>query len=173
MRPRQLLVFVPAAIAVGLLVFRLARDVHGRPLIEDEAVAGLIGARPLGEMLATVLGDRGGAPLHFLLVHVVLAFDSSAAALRWLSVALAVGAVAACFELGRRLSGPVAGAAAAIVAATSGLLTIYGSIARMYALFALVGAIAAVLFVRALERRTPEAALSAAIAAWLLPATHP
>jgi hypothetical protein len=173
LRARNALVFLPAAISLVLMVVRLGRDVHGKPLIEDEAIAGLIGARPLGESLATVLGDRGGAPLHFLLVHAVLVLDSSAAALRWLSVALAVGAALAGFELGRRLAGPVAAAAGAIVVATSGLLTIYGSIARMYALFALVGGLAALLFVRALDLRTPEAALAAALAAWLLPATHP
>src|SRR6266540_3080872 len=172
-RPEQVLFLVPAAIALGLLLVRLARDVHGKPLVEDEAVAGLIGARPLGELLGTVVWDRGGAPLHFLLVHVVLAFDSSADALRWLSVALAIGAVLTCFELARRLAGPVAGTAASIAAATSGLLTIYGGIARMYALFALVGGLAALLFVRALELRTGEAAFTAAVAAWLLPATHP
>lgn len=172
-RVEQMLVYVPAVLAFGLLVFRLARDVHGKPLVEDEAVAGLIGARPLGELLATVVWDRGGAPLHFLLVHLVLAVDSSADALRWLSVAFAAGAAITCFELGRRLGGPVAGVAAAIAGATSGLLTIYGSVARMYALFAFAGGLAAVLFVRALERRTGEAAFTAALAAWLLPATHP
>ena len=126
-RSEQWLVALPAAFAFGLLVFRLARDVHGKPLIEDEAVAGLIGARPLGELLGIVLSDRGAAPLHFLLVHVVLALDSSASALRWLSVAFAIGAVLLCAELGRRLGGPVAGAAAGIAGATSGLLTIYGN----------------------------------------------
>ena len=172
-RVEQALVYLPAVLAFGLLVVRLARDVQGKPLVEDEAVAGLIGSRPLGELLGTVVWDRGGAPLHFLLVHVVLAVDSSADALRWLSVAFAAGAALTCFELGRRLGGPVAGTAAAIAGATSGLLTIYGSVARMYALFAFAGGLAAVLFVRALERRTGEAAFTAALAAWLLPATHP
>lgn len=167
------LVYLPAALALGLLLVRLSRDVHGKPLVEDEAVAGLIGARPLGELLQTVVWDRGGSPLHFVLVHAVLAFDSSADALRWLSVALALGAVLVCFELGRRLAGPVAGATAAIASATSGLLTIYGSVARMYALFAFVGGLAALCFVRALDKRTGEAAFTAALAAWLLPATHP
>jgi hypothetical protein len=173
MRLRQVLVFVPAVAALALLAVRLVGDVHDKPLVEDEAVAGLIGARPLGELLATVLWDRGGAPLHFFLAHTVLAVDSSAEALRWLSVAFAVGAVATSFELGRRLGGSVAASAAAIAAATSGLLTIYGTVARMYALFALAGGLAALLFVRALERRTAEAAFTAALAAWLLPATHP
>src|SRR5437870_5067783 len=169
-RAQHALVFLPAFAALVLLLVRLARDVRGKPLIEDEAVTGLIGARPLRELLGVVLWDRGGAPLHFVLVHVVLAFDSSADALRWLSVVLAACTVLVCFELGRRLAGSVAGATAAIAGATSGLLTIYGGIARMYALFALAGGIAAVLFVRALERRTPEAAFAAealvALAAW-------
>ena len=167
------LVYLPAAFALGLMLVRLARDVHGKPLVEDEAVAGLIGARPLGELLGTVVWDRGGSPLHFVLVHAVLAFDSSADALRWLSVVLAAGTVLVCFELGRRLAGPVAGATAAIASATSGLLTIYGSVARMYALFAFAGGLAALCFVRALDQRTGEAAFTAALAAWLLPATHP
>src|SRR2546423_5252200 len=151
-RIEQGLVYLPALAAFGLLVFRLARDIHGKPLVEDEAVAGLIGARPVGELLGTVLWDRGGAPLHFLLVHVVLAVHSSADTLRWLSAVFALGAVLICFELGRRLAGPLAGTTAAIAASTSGLLTIYGGIARMYALFAFAGGLAALLFIRALER---------------------
>jgi Dolichyl-phosphate-mannose-protein mannosyltransferase len=173
MRLRQALVFIPALGALALFLVRMAQDVHGKALVEDEAVAGLIGARPLGELLGTVLWDRGGAPLHFLLVHAVLSVDSSADALRWLSVAFAVGALVTCFELGRQLAGPVAGTVALIAGATSGLLTIYGTVARMYALFAFVGGLAALLFVRALERRTSGAALAAALAAWFLPATHP
>jgi hypothetical protein len=43
----------------------------------------------------------------------------------------------------------------------------------MYALFAFAGGLAALLFVRALERRTAESAFTAALAAWLLPAAHP
>src|SRR5512133_3817549 len=114
LRSGQLLVDLPAAAASGLLLYRLGRDVHGKPLVEDEAVAGLIGARPLGELLGTVVWDRGGAPLHFLLVHTVLAVHSSVDPLRWLSVASAAGAVVTCFELGRRLGGPVAATAASI-----------------------------------------------------------
>src|SRR5207237_10308707 len=104
-RPEQALVYLPAAVALGVLVLRLARDVHGKPLIEDEAVSGLISARPLHELLATVLTDRGGAPLHFVLAHVVLAFDSSADALRWLSIVISFGALLVSFYLGRILAG--------------------------------------------------------------------
>jgi hypothetical protein len=127
----------------------------------------------VSEIVATTLWDRGGAPLHFLLTHLAFELDSSAEALRWLSVVFALATVAACYDLGRRLAGEAAGVGAAIVAAVSGMLAVYGSFGRMYALFALVSALAATLFVRALDERTPRAALAAAAAAWLLPAVHP
>ena len=117
--------------------------------------------------------DRGGAPLHFVLAHVALAFDSSPEALRWLSVVFALATIPLCFDLGRRLAGPVAGATAAIVASASAVLALYGTVGRMYALFALVSALSADLFARALQLRTPRAALAAALAAVLLPAVHP
>lgn len=121
----------------------------------------------------TTLWDRGGAPLHFLLVHVAFLFDSSPEALRWLSIVFALATVAACYDLGRRLEGPVAGLTAAIVAACSGMLAVYGSFGRMYALLAFAAALAADLFVRAVNLRTTGAAAAAAGAAWLLPAVHP
>jgi hypothetical protein len=162
------------AIGAGaFLLARLAPDIHGKPLFEDEAVAGLIGARPPWEIVVTTLWDRGGAPLHFLLVHVAFAFDSSPEALRWLSVVFALATVAVCYDLGRRLDGHVAGVTTAIVAACSGMLAVYGSFGRMYALLAFVAALAADLFVRAVDLRTTRAATLAAVGAWLLPAVHP
>jgi hypothetical protein len=163
-----------AAIAgvIGSAAFLLARlgpDVHGKPLFEDEAVAGLIGARPVGEIVATILWDRGGAPLHFLLVHVAFVFDESSTALRWLSVVFALATVGLCYDLARRLEGRLAGVTAAIVAAGSGMLAVYGSFGRMYALLAFAAALSADLFVRALDLRTTRAAAAAAAAAWLLP----
>jgi mannosyltransferase len=121
----------------------------------------------------TTLWDRGGAPLHFLLVHLAFFFDSSASSLRWLSVVFALAAVALCYDLGRRLAGPFAGLTAAIVAACSGMLAVYGSFGRMYALLAFVAALAADLFVRAVDRPTTATVGAAAAAAWLLPAVHP
>jgi mannosyltransferase len=159
--------------ATAFLLARLAPDVQGKPLFEDEAVSGLIGARPPWEILVTTLWDRGGAPLHFLLVHVAFLFDSSPSALRWLSVVFALATVGLCYDLGRRLEGQVAGVTAAVVAACSGMLAVYGSFGRMYALLAFAAALAADLFVHALDVRTPSAAAAAAAAAWLLPAVHP
>jgi Dolichyl-phosphate-mannose-protein mannosyltransferase len=159
--------------ATAVLLWRLVPDVRGKPLFEDEAVAGLIGSRPLGELVATVLWDRGGAPLHFVLAHVALAFDSSPEALRWLSLVFALATVPLCWDLGRRLAGPVAGATAALVASASAVLALYGTVGRMYALLAFVSALAFDLFARALQLRTARAAFVAALAAVLLPAVHP
>jgi hypothetical protein len=147
--------------------------VGAKPLFEDEAVAGLVAARPLHELLGTVMWDRGGAPLHFLLAHAGFAVSGGWETLRWLSVAAALASVAVCFDLGRRLAGPPSGAVAALVLAASTVLSIYGSFGRMYALLVLAGAVAADLFVRALQLRTSGAAALAAGGAWLLPAVHP
>jgi mannosyltransferase len=163
----------PVVALCGFLLYRLAPDVGEKPLYEDEAIAGLIAMRPLGEVVETVLADRGGAPLHFVLAHAAFWVDASADALRWLSVLAALVAVPLCFDLGRRLGGVSAGVVAAAVAASSTALAVYGSFGRMYALFVVVAALFADLFVRALHVRTGGAVAAAAAAGWLLPAVHP
>jgi hypothetical protein len=169
----------PALALIGLIGFtallcaRLLPDVGGKPLHEDEAVAGLISARPLGDLLRTVVLDRGGAPLHFLLAHFVLVFDTTPEALRWVSVVFALATVPLCYDLTRRMAGRFAGLIAAALAATSQLLLIYGTFGRMYSLFAFASALAADLFVRALARPRRGAAVAAAGAALLPLAVHP
>jgi mannosyltransferase len=166
----------PALALIGLtalLCARLLPDVAGKPLHEDEAVAGLISARPLGDLLHTVVLDRGGAPLHFLLAHFVLAIDTTPEALRWVSVVFALATVPLCYDLARRMGGRFAGLIAAALAATSQLLLIYGTFGRMYSLFAFASALAADLFVRAVARPQRGAAVAAAAAALLPLAVHP
>jgi hypothetical protein len=159
--------------AAGFLLARTLPDVAHKPWHEDEAVAGLISARPLGDMLHTVLLDRGGAPLHFLLAHLAFAVDGSPQTLRWLSLVFALATIPLCYDLARRLAGQFAGMTAAALAATSQLLAIYATFGRMYSLFAFTSALALDLFVRAVDR--PErGSLAAATAAALLPIlVHP
>jgi hypothetical protein len=159
--------------AVAFLAARLQSEVGSKPFFEDEAVAGLIAARPLPEVIHTVLWERGGSPLHFVLAHLVLAVWPSATALRWLSVACALGVVACAYALGRELAGDLAGAVAAWIAATSALLHVYGTFGRMYSLLALVGGLNMLLFLRALERPSYARVSLAAASAWLLAAAHP
>ena len=159
--------------SLALLFARLRPDIGGKPFHEDEAVAGLISARPLGDLLHTVVLDRGGAPLHFLLAHVALAIDPTPESLRWLSLVFALATVPLCYDLTRRLAGRSAGLIAAALAATSQLLLVYGTFGRMYSLFAFASALAADLFVRALERPQRRAVLAAAAAALLPLTVHP
>ena len=158
---------------MAFLFARLLPDIGGKPLHEDEAVAGLISARPLGDLLHTVVLDRGGAPLHFLLAHVALAIDTTPESLRWLSLVFALATVPVCYDLTRRLAGRSAGLIAAALTATSQLLLVYGTFGRMYSLFAFASALAADLFVRALERPQRREVLAAAAAALLPLTVHP
>ena len=161
------------AAALGLLVARIVPDVRGKPLFDDEVIAGLTALHPVRDVLDIVLSDRGGAPLHFVLAHATLALEPSYEALRWLSVVFAIATVPLCYDLGRRLGGRTAASVAALVAGASSMLAVYGTVGRMYALFAFASALAIDLFVRALERRTARGVAVAAAAAWLLPAVHP
>jgi Dolichyl-phosphate-mannose-protein mannosyltransferase len=171
--PARVLPALAVGGSAGLLLWRVAPDVKGKPLFEDEAIAGLVSARPLRELLGTVVVDRGGAPLHFVLAHLALWLHPDASSVRWLSVLAALGTVVVTYDLGRRLGGEVAGATAAVLTATSSMLAVYASFGRMYTLLAFAGALAADTFVRALDLRTGGAAAVAAAAAWLLPAVHP
>jgi len=174
-RPETAILGIALAFAASLAVLlgRLIPDVSSKPLFDDEVVAGLTAIHPFRELLPIVLFDRGGAPLHFVLAHVALAADPSFQALRWLSVVFAVATLPLCYDLGRRLGGRLAGSIAMLVAATSSMLAVYGTVGRMYALFAFASALAVDLFVRALEKRTVGSAYAAAAAALLLPAVHP
>jgi hypothetical protein len=173
---REGLVVAPALVlsaSVAYLLTSVLPDVSGKPWHEDEAVAGLISAQPLGSVLHTVLLDRGGAPLHFVLAHVAFAIDGSPQTLRWLSLVFALATIPVCYDLARRVAGRFAGLAAGALVATSQLLAIYATFGRMYSLFAFTSALSLDLFVRAVDRPT-RGTLAAATAAALLPIlVHP
>ncbi len=173
---RERLLVAPALVVAAAAAYLFARavpDVTHKPWHEDEAVAGLIASRPLPDVLHTVLLDRGGAPLHFVLAHFAFALDGSPRTLRWLSLVFALATIPLCYDLARRLAGRFAGLTAASLTATSQLLGIYATFGRMYSLFAFASALALDVFVRAVNRPT-RGTLAAATAAALLPiAVHP
>src|SRR5204862_7594627 len=165
------LLVAPALALAASAAYFLARvlpDVSGKPWHEDEAVAGLVSARPFGEVLHTVLLDRGGAPLHFVLAHAAFALGGSPETLRWLSLVFALATIPLCYDLARLLAGQFAGLTAAALAATSQLLAIYATFGRMYSLFAFTSTLALDLFVRAVDRPT-RGTLGAATATALVP----
>jgi hypothetical protein len=161
------------AASVAFLLGRALPNVAGKPWHEDEAVAGLISAQPLGDLLHTVLLDRGGAPLHFLLTHTAFAADGSPKTLRWLSLVFALATIPLCYDLARRVAGQFAGVTAAALAATSQLLTIYATFGRMYSLFAFASVLSLDLFVRAVNHPTRGTLIAGTISALVPLAVHP
>ena len=65
------------------------------PPHEDEALALFVGRHDFVGMLGIVLGQRGGAPLHFVLAWLVAHLGGGLVALRIVSLLLAVASVPA------------------------------------------------------------------------------
>jgi Dolichyl-phosphate-mannose-protein mannosyltransferase len=123
---------VLCATAVGaFLLLRLT----AWPPHEDETLALYVGRGSLGELLDTVLGERGGAPLHFLFAWVVAHVGGGLAELRLVSAAFAVASVPLTAALAVRLAGRRVALVAATLTAASWVLLFHGIYARMYSLF--------------------------------------
>jgi hypothetical protein len=143
------------------------------PPHEDETLVFFVSRRPLGDVLDTVLGDRGGAPLHFLLAHVVLLVDESLTALRTLSAVFATASIPVIAALAARLAGRGPAVLAALLAATSWMLLFHGVYARMYGLFLFTSALSCLLLLRAVERQTGGRWAAWAAATLAMVATQP
>ena len=118
------------AVAVGLGAFLLLR-LHALPPNEDEALAFFISHGSLGEVLETVLGERGGAPLHYLLAYLVGQVDPGLTSLRLISVAFAVASIPVAAAVVARLSDRRTALLASVVTAASWTMLYHGIYARM------------------------------------------
>ena len=94
-----------------------------------------LGREPLGDLLQTVVTERGGAPLHFLLAWTVEHLGGGLTALRAVSLVFAIASVPLVALLGRRLAGAQAGVAAAVLASGTWVFLFHGIYGRMYSLF--------------------------------------
>src|SRR5438034_11491828 len=74
------------------------------PPHEDEALALFVGRGSLGDVLHTVVAERGGAPLHFLLAWGVVHLGGGLTGLRVVSLVFAVASVPLIALLGARLA---------------------------------------------------------------------
>ena len=158
---------VTAAVA-GLLLSRL----HAWPPHEDETLALFIGQKPLGEMLDTVLGERGGAPLHFLLAHGVAAVSPTLTGLRLLSVLFAVASVPVVAILLARLADRRTAILATLLVAASWVTVFHGIYGRMYSLFLFTSALSFLALLSALDRQRLRDWALWALAAYAVVATH-
>ena len=140
-----------AAITTGLGILLLAR-LHALPPHEDETLVFFVSHSSLRDMLGTVLGERGGAPLHYLLAYLAGLVDPGLTSLRLVSVAFAVASMPAIAALVARLSDRRTALVATLLAAVSWTTLYHGIYARMYSLFLFTSVLSLLLLLRALER---------------------
>ena len=143
------------------------------PPHEDETLALFVGRGSLTEVLETVHGERGGAPLHFLLAWAVGGLGGGLTELRLVSALFACASVPATALLCRRLAGPAAALAATVLVAASWMLLFHGVYARMYSLFLLTSLISYAALLAALESGGPRRWTGWALAAVAAVAAHP
>jgi hypothetical protein len=122
---------VLTAAVAGVLVWLLELW----PPHEDEALALFVGRGSLGSVLHTVIAERGGAPLHFLLAWGVVHLGGGLTALRAVSLVFAVASVPLMALLGARLTDRATGVVAAAFASASWVFLFHGIFGRMYSLF--------------------------------------
>src|SRR5438105_3473023 len=106
-----------AAVAVFLLVQLTAWPPH-----EDETLALFVGRSSVGGLFQIVLGQRGGAPLHFLLASIVAHAGGGLIGLRLVSVLFAVAAIPVVALLGARLTDRTTALAATAIVSASWVL---------------------------------------------------
>jgi hypothetical protein len=122
---------VLTAVVAGVLAWLLELW----PPHEDEALALFVGRGSLGHVLHTVIAERGGAPLHFLLAWAIVHLGGGLTALRILSLVFAVSSVPLMALLGARLTDRATGVVAAAFASASWVFLFHGIFGRMYSLF--------------------------------------
>ena len=143
------------------------------PPHEDETLALFVGRESLGGLFDTVLSERGGAPLHFLLAWLVAHMGGGLAELRVLSLLFAAASVPAVALLCLRLSGRGAALVATAAASASWMLLFHGVYGRMYSLFLFTSALSYVALLAALERGGRRSWAVWAVAVLAVIAGHP
>lgn len=157
-----------AAVAAFLLVQLTAWPPH-----EDETLALFVGREPLGGLLDTVLSERGGAPLHFLLAWVVAHAGGGLGSLRLVSAIFAVASVPLVAALSARLAGKGPALVATALVSGSWMLLFHGVYGRMYSLFLFTSVLSYVALLAAVDRGERRAWALWAAAVLACVATHP
>ncbi|MGH2943581.1 MAG: glycosyltransferase family 39 protein, partial [Solirubrobacteraceae bacterium] len=123
----------------------------------DEAVTAHLLRMDLPALLRAIPDSESSPPLYYVLAwlwtHIA---GTGEVGLRSLSALFGTATIGVAWALGRRLGAERAGLAAAALVAFNPMLVWFSQEARAYALLALLGALSALLWLRALER--PRAA---------------
>ena len=157
------------AVVAGVLAWFL----QTWPPHEDEALALFVGRGPLGHVLHTVVAERGGAPLHFLLAWIVVHCGGGLTALRVVSLLFAVASVPLMAALGARLADRTTGVVAAMFAAASWVFLFHGVFGRMYSLFLFTSLLSFLALLTALDEPRRRRFVAWGISLLLVLASHP
>ncbi len=132
------------------------------PLEFDEAASWYFAGLPWGDLVGEAAVLEPNPPLFYAAVHLVrLVFGDGEAALRLPSVLAGVACIPVAAGIARRLGGPVAGIAAALLVASSATLVVSSQYARAYSMLTLAGLLvlaAALRLVAATRRGEPGGA---------------
>jgi hypothetical protein len=140
-----------ALTAAGLTAV-LAVYLNTWPPHEDEALAIFVARGSLPHVVHTVIADRGGAPLHFVLVWAVVHLGGGLTAVRAISLVFAVASVPAIAMLGARLADRMTGLVAAVLASGTWIVLFHGVYGRMYSLFLFTSTLSFIALLDALDR---------------------
>jgi hypothetical protein len=151
----------------------LALRLTAWPPHEDETLALFVGQGSLGSLLGTVLGERGGAPLHFVFAWVVAHLGGGIGGLRVVSAVFALASLPVLGALASRVAGRTAGALAVVLASASWVLLFHGIYGRMYSLFLFTSALSYLALLAAVREGGTRRWTLWAGAVLLTVATHP
>ncbi len=143
------------------------------PPHEDEALALFVGRSSLGDLLRTVITERGGAPLHFLFAWAVVHLGGGLTALRIVSLVFAVSSVPLIALIGARLADRTVGVLAAAISCSTWMLLFHGVYGRMYSMFLFTSALSFLALMSALDHGGRRRFALWGLAAIATLATHP
>ncbi len=140
---------------------------------EDETLALFVGRRDLADLLEIVHGERGGAPLHFLIASLVVHAGGGLTELRLASALFALASLPLVALLACRLADRTVAIVATALTAGSWMFLFHGIYGRMYSLFLFTSALSFVALLRATDRGGAGRWCLWGVAALATVATHP
>ena len=161
-----------AALTTGVAAF-LFIQLTAWPPHEDETLALFTGRGSVHDLVRTVLGERGGAPLHFLFAWVIAHSGGGLIGLRVGSAVFAIASVPLIALLVSRLADRTVALVATAIVAPSWMLLFHGVYGRMYSLFLFTATLSYLALLSALARGERRGWILWALAMLACIATHP
>jgi hypothetical protein len=164
-------------LGVGALTALVAVFLFARltvwPPHEDETLALFAGRGSFGELIRTVLGERGGAPLHFVFSWLIARSGGGLIELRLVSAIFAIASVPLIARLVARLTDRVTALVATAIVAPSWMLLFHGIYGRMYSIFLFTATLSYLALLSALDRRDRTGWILWGLAVLACIAVHP